>query len=162
MKKKVPHRRRREKKTNYKKRLKLLKSGEYRLVIRKSNNSTLGQIIKYEPKGDKTIVSSGSLKLEKFGWKKHSGNIPAAYLAGLLLGEKSKEENIKKAVLDIGLQESTKGNRIYAFLKGVVDSGIDVPHSKKILPSEDRIKGKHIGDEITKNFEKLKKKILGE
>lgn len=161
MKKKVPHRRRREKKTNYKRRLELLKSGEYRLVIRKSNNSTLGQIIKYQPNGDKIIVSSSSLNLKEFGWKNHPGNIPAAYLAGLLLGKRAKENKIEKAVLDLGLQESTKGNRIYAFLKGVIDSGINVPHSEEVLPSQERIQGKHIGKKITKNFEKVKKKIVG-
>jgi len=160
--KRVPHRRRREKKTDYKQRLALLKSGEYRLVIRKSNNSTLGQIIKYEKQGDKTLISVNALELKSLGWKHHCGNLPAAYLAGLLLGKKASEKKIKKAVLDIGLQTSTKGNRIYAFLKGVLDMGIEVPHSEDILPTEDRIKGKHIGKEVVNTFEEVKKKILGE
>jgi len=160
MKKKIPHRRRREKKTNYNRRLKLLKSGEYRLVIRKSNNSIMGQIIKYEKSGDKTVLSSKSSDLSKFGWKGHFGNIPAAYLTGLALGKKTADKKIKKVVFDIGLQESTKGNRIYVFLKGFLDSGVAVPHSTDMFSDEERIKGKHINDDVAKNFEEVKSKIL--
>ncbi|MCD6478215.1 MAG: 50S ribosomal protein L18 [Candidatus Aenigmarchaeota archaeon] len=160
MAKRIPYRRRREKKTDYKLRLGLLKSGKNRLVIRKFNNSTIGQIIKYEKNGDKTLVAVNSMVLKKFGWKGHYGNLPAAYLSGLLLGVKMNKMSIKEAVLDMGLQKSTKGNRIYAFLKGVVDAGISVPHSEDVLPSEDRIMGKHINDEVTKDFESVKEKIL--
>jgi large subunit ribosomal protein L18 len=41
----------------------------------------------------------------------------------------------------------------------VIDSGVNVPYSKEILPSEDRIKGKHISEEISKQFEDVKNKI---
>jgi large subunit ribosomal protein L18 len=96
--------------------------------------------------------------LKKIGWTK-TGNVPAAYLTGLLAGKKAKEKNVTEAVLDLGLQTSTKGSRIYAALKGVLDAGINVPHSKDILPSEDRIIGKHISEEIAKQFDEIKKKI---
>ncbi len=49
----VPHRRKREAKTNYKKRLALLKSGEYRLVLRKTTNTMIAQIVEYHVDGDK-------------------------------------------------------------------------------------------------------------
>ncbi|MCD6367918.1 MAG: 50S ribosomal protein L18 [Candidatus Aenigmarchaeota archaeon] len=160
--KRIPHRRRRERKTDYRKRLALLKSGKYRLVVRKSNNSTLGQIVEYNKNGDKTLLSVTTFMLRKLGWKHHCGNIPAAYLAGLLLGKKALEKKINDAVLDMGLQTSTKGNRIYAFLKGVLDAGINVPHSPEVLPDENRIKGSHISEEVVKNFEEVRKKILGE
>ena len=71
--------------------------------------------------------------------------------------------NEKEAVLDIGLNVSTKGSRIYAALKGVVDSGINIPHSPEIFPSEDRLAGKHIQnikpEELQKNFEEVKGKV---
>ena len=70
----------------------------------------------------------------------------------MLAGKKAREKNVDSAVLDLGLQTSTKGSRIYAALKGVIDSGISVPHSEDILPGEDRIKGKHISDETVKKF----------
>jgi hypothetical protein len=46
--------------------------------------------------------------------------------------------------LDIGLNPPIKGSRIYAALKGVVDSGLDIPHSPDILPDDSRISGEHI------------------
>jgi len=159
-KKVVQHRRRMSKKTDYKLRLALLKSGKNRLVIRKFNNSITGQLIKYEKNGDKTIASVKSTQLKSLGWKNHYGNIPSAYLSGLLLGTKIKEKKIKEAVLDLGLQKNTKGCRLYAFLKGVVDAGINVPHSPEILPPEERIKGNHINEKISKDFEHVKEKIL--
>jgi large subunit ribosomal protein L18 len=48
--------------------------------------------------------------------------------------------------LDVGLHIPSKGTRIFAALKGVVDAGVEVPHSEDILSDEDRISGKHIAD----------------
>jgi len=154
----IHFKRRREKKTNYRKRLALIKSEKIRLVIRKSLSNISVQFIDYKPNGDSTIASATSTELKKFGWDR-TGNLPAAYLTGLLAGKKAKNKKIEEAILDLGLQTSTKGSRIYAALKGVLDAGINVPHSKEILPSEDRIKGKHISEEVVKKFEDIKKKI---
>jgi len=151
--KRLPHRRRREQKTDYKLRLRLLKSGKSRLVIRRSSNNVTCQIISYSDKGDNIIVSVNSVHLRKKGWKGHCGNVTAAYLIGLLCGKDAKKHKVSEAVLDIGLHISTKGSRIYAALKGVLDSGLKIPHSAEILPPEERISGKHIADYA----EKLKK-----
>jgi len=153
-----PLKRRLNKKTDYRSRLALIKSGKTRLVIRKSLSNISVQFVNFKSSGDETIASAVSAELKKFGWTR-GGNTPAAYLTGLLAGKKAKEKNIKEAVLDIGLQTSTKGSRLYAALKGVVDSGISVQHSKDILPSDDRIRGKHISEEIERQFDEVKKKI---
>ncbi|NOZ81572.1 MAG: 50S ribosomal protein L18 [Candidatus Micrarchaeota archaeon] len=158
--KRVPHRRRREKKTDYRKRLKLLKSGKIRLVVRKSLKHMRVQFIEYAENGDRVVASAFSKELEKMGWKWNCGNVPAAYLTGLLAGIRAAGK-IKEAILDTGLQVSTKGSRIYAALKGVLDSGIHIPHSPEILPSEDRILGKHINEKMERDVNELKKSILG-
>ena len=155
----MQHKRRRNLKTNYKKRLALIKSEKARLVIRKRLNNISVQFINFDSKGDKTIASAFSTELKKLGWKFSLGNIPSAYLTGLLAGNKAKGK-IKEAVLDIGLQTSIKGSRIYSALKGVLDSGVNVNHSENILPSEDRIKGLHISEDVSRNFEEVKEKIL--
>jgi len=142
----MPHRRRREQRTDYRQRLRLLKSRKPRLVVRASVNSITCQIVSHDSKGDRTLVSASSLELKKHGWKGHTGNIPAAYLTGFLCGQKAKKHKIKEAVLDMGLHISVKGSRIYASLKGAIDSGLDIPHSAEILPPEDRIKGAHISN----------------
>ncbi len=160
----VPHRRRREQRTDYRLRLKLLKSGKPRLVVRKSLNSIVCQIVAHNPSGDETKFSASAMELKKLGWDQHCGNLPSAYLTGLLCGTKAKKE-IKDAVLDTGLQASTKGSAIYAALKGFVDAGIDVPHSADVLPSEERIRGEHIEKnrnvQIQNKFNEIKEKIMG-
>lgn len=143
----VPFRRRREGKTNYHKRLALLKSGKPRLVVRKTLNHHIAQIVLYDSKGDKTVVSAHTRELMRdFGWKGHGGNTPSAYLLGLLIGYKALEKGIEEAILDIGLHPPTRGSSIFAVLKGAVDAGLDVPHSEEIYPGEDRIKGEHIAE----------------
>ncbi len=157
----LPHRRRREDKTDYRLRLRLLKSGDSRFCVRKSLNNIICQVVQYKPDGDVTLASSDSKELKKFGWNFHCGNIPSAYLTGYLCGLRAKKNKIDKCVLDAGLYPSIKGSRIYAALKGAVDSGVKIPHSEKILPPEDRIKGKHTpqAEKMIKDFEKVKAKL---
>jgi large subunit ribosomal protein L18 len=154
---KVPHRRRREGRTDYRLRLKLLHSGKPRLVVRKSSNNLTCQIIQHSHLGDKTLVSADSRELVELGWKAHRGNIPSAYLTGLLCGVRAKKERISEAVLDIGLYESTKGSRLYSALKGTLDAGVKISFSQDILPSEERVMG---GKILEKDFETLRKRIL--
>jgi large subunit ribosomal protein L18 len=98
----------------------------------------------YDEKGDKTVVSAHSRELIKLGYKGHTGNLPSAYLTGYLLGKKALAKGYTEAVLDIGLHRATKGNAIFAILKGALDAGMEIPYGEDILPSEDRIKGEHI------------------
>jgi large subunit ribosomal protein L18 len=139
----VAHRRRRQLKTDYKKRLSLLKGGEPRLVVRKSVKNIICQIVEYQQAGDRTLFSADSRELAKLGWKAGTGNVPAAYLTGLLCATRAKK-NVKKVLLDGGLYTSTKGSRIYAALKGALDGGLEIPHSEEILPGDERVKGQHI------------------
>jgi large subunit ribosomal protein L18 len=140
----MPHRRRREQRTDYKQRMRLLKSGQPRFVVRLSGRSITCQIILHDSKGDKTVASATSFELKKHGWKGNTGNLPAAYLTGYLCGHKAKKSGTEKAILDMGLHTSVKGSRIYSALKGAIDAGLAIPHSDTILPSEERIKGAHI------------------
>ncbi len=146
----ILYRRKREGRTNYKKRLNILISNKLRLVVRKSLKNIQANIVEYAPKGDKTVLSCHSGELEKLGWKFNKGNVPAAYLTGFLLGKKGKKQGIDGLVLDIGLHASVNGSRIYAVLAGILDSGLKVAHNPKILPSKDRLMGKHIGDFASK------------
>lgn len=154
----IPYKRKAKGRTNYKKRLNLLKSGKPRLVVRKSLKNVTVQIVSYSQGGDKVLVSAHSRELLKLGWKRYRKNIPAAYLTGLLCGVKAKGK-VKEAVLDSGIYESTKGSLVYAALKGAVDAGLNVPHGEELLPDEKRLKGEHI--KATEEFDKVKAKILG-
>jgi len=143
----VPFRRRREGKTNYRSRRALVLSRVPRLVVRLTLKHVIVQVIEAEAIGDKVIVSAHSRELAKaYGWLSNGGNIPSAYLTGLLCGFKAMANGVDKAFLDVGLHIPSKGTRIFAALKGFVDAGVEVPHSEDILPDEGRISGKHIAD----------------
>ena len=141
---KVPVRRKREGKTDYRKRMALLMSGKPRLVIRASLANIHLQIVSYQPQGDVVMASADSKELAKLGYGFNRGNIPAAYLTGLLLGRKAQKKGITEAILDLGLQTHHAGSRIYAALKGVIDAGVSVPASPAIFPPKERLMGGHI------------------
>lgn len=158
--------RRHKGKTNYHKRLELLKSGSSRLVVRKTLKYINAQIADFDKKGDKILVAANSRELKKIGWNFACDNIPAAYLTGLLVGKRSVEKKINEAVLDTGLYQSVKGARIYATVKGAKDAGLSVPIDEDVMPTDERLKGEHISaNEKFKNlaseFEKVKQKIIG-
>jgi len=155
----LPFRRRREGKTDYRKRLALLKSGKPRVVVRKSNKNIRVQFALYEREGDRIVASATGNDLRKYEWGYSLSSTPAAYLTGLLAGKRALKNGIKEGVLDIGLYTPVRGAKIFAALKGVVDAGVDVPHSEEILPSEDRLYGKHIADEVAEKVEKVKSRI---
>jgi len=143
----VAFRRRREGKTDYQQRRSLVLSGLPRVVIRGSLRSVSVQLIKAELGGDKVMVSAHSKELAKnYGWQGGGGNLSAAYLTGLLCGYRATTSGVKEAVLDLGLHAPTKGSRVFAALKGVLDGGVMIPHDENKLPDEKRVQGQHVSE----------------
>jgi large subunit ribosomal protein L18 len=140
----LPFRRRREGRTDYKTRRRLVISGIPRLVIRPTNKHVTAQLIRAESSGDIVLASAHSSELIELGWKAACGNIPAAYLTGLLIGKKAKVKGVGNAILDIGLNTRGSGSRIFAAAKGALDAGLVIPIGENALPSKDRIRGSHI------------------
>lgn len=144
-------RRRRQGYTDYRKRLKLVKSGIERVVVRRTNRRIIVQLVRSKAGGDETLLTVASDILSKYGWKGSYKCIPAAYLTGLLAGKKALEMGLSKAIVDLGVYRSVKGSRLYAVVKGVLDAGLEVPVSEEVLPSDDRISGRHISGFVEKN-----------
>ena len=142
----VPLRRRREGRTDYHQRLRLLKSGKPRLVARKSNRHVRAQLVTTGPGGDNTIASAVSSDLEEYGWAAPTANMPAAYLTGLLAGKRAIEAGLEAAVLDIGLNSPTPGSKVFAVQEGVIDAGLEVPHNDDVLADWARTRGEHIAE----------------
>ncbi|MBI2657864.1 50S ribosomal protein L18 [Candidatus Woesearchaeota archaeon] len=140
----VPFRRKRQGRTYYKKRIRILLSNKYRFVVRKSLKNFQASVIEYSPKGDKVLLTINSNALGKIGWKGSSGNLPSAYLIGLLAGKKAIEKGVKDAILDLGFNNSVKGSRLYAALAGAIDAGLKIPFNPEVLPPKERIEGEHI------------------
>lgn len=146
----ISYKRKRQGKTNYKKRLRLLLAKKPRLIIRTANKKIINQIADFKTIGDSILVGIDSSALKKYGWNFSCKNLPAAYLTGYLTGKKALQKNIKETILDLGFRPPVKGNKIYACLKGALDAGLNIPHSPESFPSEERISGKQIQDYASK------------
>jgi large subunit ribosomal protein L18 len=140
----VPMRRRREVRTDYGQRLRLLKSGKPRLVARVSNRHVRAQLVTPGPAGDETHAAAESADLREYGWEAPTGNLPSAYLTGLLAGQRALAAGVTEAVLDIGLNTATPGNKTFAVQEGAVDAGVEIPHNEAVLADWPRTRGEHI------------------
>ncbi len=148
----VLYRRKRENKTNYLKRLKLLLSRKGRLVVRFTNKRVIAQLVEFTPKGDKVLVGVDSTTLRKHGWLYSCKNVPAAYLTGFMFGKKVAEKKYKgEMIFDTGFKSPLHRGKYYAFLKGALDAGAKVPHGGEgLFPDDKKIQGAHIQDYASK------------
>jgi len=162
--------------TDYNKRLALLKSGKTRLVVRKTCGNVVAQLVNYRPEGDVVVATADVRRLRKLGWKA-GANSSAAYLVGFMLGKLGREKKVHSAVLDTGRHPCSA--KVMAVVKGAVDAGLKVPHSKDALPDEERLRGEHVdaymkvakghqfsryrkqGVSVVGEFEKLLSKLKG-
>ncbi|KAJ6180926.1 hypothetical protein N7519_011387 [Penicillium mononematosum] len=165
------YRRRREGKTDYYARKRLITQAKnkynapkYRMVVRFTNRDIVTQIVYSEVTGDKGLT-----------------NWAAAYATGLLLarrvlkklnldeqfkgveeadGEHTLTEAIEtedgerrpfKAFLDVGLVRTSTGNRVFAAMKGASDGGIFIPHSERRFPGYD-IESEELDAETLKGY----------
>ncbi len=162
---KVQKRRRRENKTDYLKRLKLLKSEKPRVIFRKTNKYIIAQYSISKEAQDYIKIGVTSKELLKYGWPENAiGSLKstsAAYLTGYLIGRKILKEKLETPIIDFGMNPSIHKSRAYSFLKGIVDSGLKIKCEEKVFPDEERIKGEHLKHKIEfgkikSNIEKLK------
>lgn len=137
-------------------------SKKYRLVVRRTNSKILTQIIYSTLTGDRVLCAAESDELRAHGLTAGLTNYSSAYATGLLIARRllkqvgladeykgqstvdgeyfNSSDNIEgdrrpfKAVLDVGIQRTTTGARLFGALKGACDGGVDVPHSNKRFP----------------------------
>ncbi len=156
----VRFRRRREGRTDYRTRLKLLRSGRPRAVVRITAQRVYVTITTYDPTGDRVIAAADSRELGGVGFPGGSlASTPAAYLTGYLAGLRSKAAGTNGAILDAGLRHPTAGGRVLAALKGLLDAGVEVPHGETIFPGNDRLSGSHLPKPLPEPLESYKGKL---
>jgi large subunit ribosomal protein L18 len=157
----IKYRRRREGRTNYHKRLKLLQSGSTRVIVRRSNTGMTVQFADYQPTGDLIRAGATAKDVRSVGLTTSSAkSLPGAYLTGYIAGLRAKNAGVTSVIVDLGMQTSTKGNRLYATIKGVVDAGVSVSVDESMFPTQERLEGKHITTHrtVTIQLEELKAK----
>jgi len=139
-------------------------SPKYRMVVRFTNKDIITQIVYSKIDGDHVLCAAYAHELPRYGITNGLTNWPAAYCVGLLLarrlltklgladkyegcaepdGERFEVEydgegaRPFKAFLDVGLQRTTTGSRLFAAMKGAVDGGLAIPYSEKRFPGYD-------------------------
>ncbi|KAL3278909.1 hypothetical protein HHI36_016427 [Cryptolaemus montrouzieri] len=137
---------------------------KYRLIVRLSNRDITCQVAYSRIEGDKIVCAAYSHELPKYGIKVGLTNYAAAYCTGLLLARRllkqlgldtlyegnlevnGDEYNVEgvddgpgtfRCYLDVGLNRTTTGARVFAAMKGAVDGGLNIPHSIKRFPGYD-------------------------
>merc|ERR1719226_445815 len=134
---------------------------KYRLIVRFTNSRIIFQVAYATIIGDKVISQADSKELANYGIPAGHTNYAAAYATGLLIARRTLkhfglDQTIKgkaeldgaeyhveeeetdqrpfKCILDVGLQRTCVGHRMWGALKGAVDGGLHVPHSNKLFP----------------------------
>jgi len=162
---KTQKQRRKKFKTDYGKRLKILKGRKPRIVLRKTNKYIIVQYVGSKEAKDKVILGLTSKKLLNYGWpKKFQGSlksIPASYLIGFLIGKKIVNEKLEMPIVDFGMIKNVHKTRIYACLKGLIDAEIKLKFNKEksLFPDENSIEGKNLKNDFSSEFKKIKLKI---
>lgn len=154
----VAFRRRREGRTDYRQRLRLLKSEQPRAVVRFSSRRVVVALTSFDPNGDRVLAAADSGELAPMGFPSESlASTPASYLTGYLAGLRAKAAGTEEAVLDAGLRIPTAGGRVLGALKGLLDAGVEIPHGEETeFPSADRMNGKHLPKPLPKPLESYK------
>jgi large subunit ribosomal protein L5e len=137
-------------------------SKKYRLVVRRTNARILTQVIFSTLTGDRVLCAAESDELRNHGLTAGLSNYSSAYATGLLIARRllkqvgladdykgaekvdgeyfNSSDNLEgdrrpfKALLDVGINRTTTGARLFGAMKGACDGGLDVPHSNKRFP----------------------------
>merc|ERR1711868_352113 len=178
----VKYKRRREGKTDYYARKRLVcqsknkyTTPKYRFVVRFTNKDIICQVVSSKIKGDVCHTAAYAHELPRYGVKVGLTNYSAAYCVGLLCARRLlKKYNLDDkfegtpevtaefedapsafhALLDVGLKRTTLGSKIFAAMKGAFDGGLEIPHSEKKFYGYD-------ADEKEYDAEAHRERILG-
>ncbi|CDJ51961.1 ribosomal protein L5, putative [Eimeria brunetti] len=165
----VKYRRRREGKTDYAARRRLVlqdknkyNAPKYRFVVRVTNTRVLCQVMYATLQGDRLVCSADSKELVRYGIKKGLADqfvgVEKPTGEEYHIEEVSEERRPFKCVLDVGIVSTTVGNRVFGAMKGACDGGLHIPHSNKRFPGY--TKGTD-GAEDTYNPEVHRSRIYG-
>merc|ERR1712158_48185 len=137
---------------------------KYRMIVRSTNKDVVCQIAYSRMQGDIIVAAAYSHELPRYGLSVGLKNYAAHYCTGLLLARRvlnkfkldelyigqaeadGEEYNVEpvddgprpfRCFLDVGLNRTTTGNKVFGALKGALDGGLDIPHNNKRFPGFD-------------------------
>merc|ERR1711939_42000 len=170
----VKYKRRREGKTDYYARKRLVTQDKnkfgtpkYRFVVRFTNKDIICQVVSSKIKGDICHCAAYCVGLlcarrllKKLGLDtKFVGTeeVTAEYEDCYVHNEEDEGEDAQNAfhaLLDVGLKRTTLGSKIFAAMKGAFDGGLEIPHNQKKFYGYD-------ADEKEYSAEDNRERILG-
>jgi len=162
---------------------------KFRLVVRTTNTKIVCQVVYATIIGDVCVCQANSKELSNYGIPVGHKNYAACYATGLLVARRClkkygmdtafkgkeatdgeeyhvEEEEYEgdarpfKAILDVGIRNTSVGVRLWGALKGAVDGGLHVPHKIKNFPGYTPPADK--GSEPSYEAEAHKARIFGE
>ncbi|GAU33648.1 hypothetical protein TSUD_310560 [Trifolium subterraneum] len=141
----VKFKRRREGKTDYRARIRLINQDKnkyntpkYRFVVRFTNKDIVAQIVSASIAGDIVLAAAYAHELPHFGLEVGLTNYAAAYCTGLLLA--------RRVLKTLEMDEEYEGN-----VEGALDGGLDIPHSDKRFAGFDKEK-KELDAEVHRKY----------
>src|SRR5207244_4114919 len=102
----------------------LVRSGKPRAVVRLTNKYVIVQVSEADIRGDIVRASASSRELAKLGWKGGAGNLPAAYLTGVLAARRAVDRGVKEAVLARGLKPEDLSGHFEQVRKSVLSTSL--------------------------------------
>ncbi|KAF4352525.1 hypothetical protein G4B88_013355, partial [Cannabis sativa] len=121
----VKFKRRREGKTDYRARIRLINQDKnkyntpkYRFVVRFTNKDIIAQVVSASIAGDHVLAAAYAHELPHYGLEVGLTNYAAAYCTGLLLA--------RRVLKMLEMDDEYEGN-----VEGALDGGLDIPHSDK-------------------------------
>jgi len=152
---KTQRKRRRQGKTDYKKRINLLKGDSPRVVFRKTNKYIISQYVTSNQTKDSVEIGVNSKQLLSYGWpdefKGSLKSLPASYLTGFLMGKRILKEKKQTPVVDFGMTRMIWKTKTFAF---------KIKQKKaEAFPSKERVEGKNLKKDFSKKFDEVKSKI---
>merc|ERR1712005_25673 len=160
----VKYKRRREGKTDYYARKRLVTQAKnkfatpkYRFVVRLTNKDIICQVVSSKIAGDICHCAAYAHELPRYGLKeKFQGEeeCTAEFEDCEIVNEDEDGPNAFHALLDVGLKPTTLGSKVFSAMEGAFDGGLEIPHSNKKFYGYD-------ADEKEYDAEEHRSRILG-
>ena len=126
--------------------------------MRRTNKYVLAQYVVSKEAKDDVKIGLTSKKLLMLGWPKENAgglkSLTASYLTGYLIGKQIIKKKLETPIVDFGMIRVLHKTKTYAFLKGLIDSGLKIK-CEKGFPDEEKLKGKADIQKIKLEIDKL-------
>ena len=84
-------------------------------------------------------------------------SISASYLTGYLTAKKIQKEKLDTPIVDLGMIFTPHKTKVFAFIKGLIDAGLEIACKEEAFPEKERIAGSSLKNKV--DVEKIKSEL---